>query len=363
MDPLAASEEKEKGRARVPLAREKEMVPRASDPASSVDRMVTYARCPDRWSRGSSSGRTSPTSSPKGSMKGFKGKGKGGKSRKGGKTFWVDYAPEYGYYEVNVMSLAEDTRLGELSLTKAIIDSGATESVSGIRSMSKLIDSGHFLYDITLDNRPRFRFGNGEHQRAVSKCHVTTNAMGGMEFYLLDGGAEDTPLLIGSRILRARRAVISYHGDYLAHRGGDGRWWVSQLWSSPSGHLVIKLPIEFLLKRFNMNPSTRWPPDDDAGDDSGPGDEPPPWKKRPRTHEEKKQHDPTGRLLAATTGHVREEPEEPPEPEEMTEERREQHLRAAAFLHSGEVSNYTPSVPGNEEPGLPSEPLWGTQRA
>ena len=301
-------------------------------------------------------------------MKGFKGKGKGGKSRKGGKTFWVDYAPEYGYYEVNVMSLAEDTRLGELSLTKAIIDSGATESVSGIRSMSKLIDSGHFLYDITLDNRPRFRFGNGEHQRAVSKCHVTTNAMGGMEFYLLDGGAEDTPLLIGSRILRARRAVISYYGDYLAHRGGDGRWWVSQLWSSPGGHLVIdlsqrKLPIEFLLKRFNTNPTTRWPPDDDAGDDSDPGEGPPPWKKRPRTHEEKRQHDPTGRLLAATTGHARDQPEEPPEPEEMTEERREQHLRAAAFLHSGEVSNYTPSVPGNEEPGLPSEPLWGTQRA
>ena len=40
MDPLAASEEKEKGRARVPLAREKEMVLQASDHASSVDRMV-----------------------------------------------------------------------------------------------------------------------------------------------------------------------------------------------------------------------------------------------------------------------------------------------------------------------------------
>ena len=44
------------------------------------------------------------------------------------------------------MSLAEDTNLGELSLTKAIIDAGATESVAGIRSMSRLIDSGHFLY-------------------------------------------------------------------------------------------------------------------------------------------------------------------------------------------------------------------------
>ena len=166
------------------------------------------------------------------------------------------------------MSLAEDTNLGELSLTKAIIDTGATESVAGIRSMSRLIDSGHFLYDISLDTRPRFRFGNGEHQRAVSKCHVTTNAMGGMDFYLLDGGAEDTPLLIGSRILRARRAMVSYHGDYLAHRGGDGRWWVSQLWSAPGGHLIIdlsqhKLPIEFLLKRFSTNPSTRWPPDED----------------------------------------------------------------------------------------------------
>ena len=150
-------------------------------------------------------------------MKGFKGKGKGsGKTRKGGKAFWVDLNSEYPYYEVNVMSLAEDTNLGELSLTKAIIDAGATESVAGIRSMSRLIDSGHFLYDICWTrDQGSDSIGNGEHQRAVSKCHVTTNAMGGMDSYLLDGGAEDTPLLIGSRILRARRAMVSYHGDYL----------------------------------------------------------------------------------------------------------------------------------------------------
>ena len=131
--------------------------------------------------------------------------------------------------------------------------------------------------------------------------------MGGMEFlvFLLDGGAEDTPLLIGSRILRARRAMVSYHGDYLAHRGGDGRWWVSQLWSAPGGHLIIdlsqhKLPIEFLLKRFSTNPSTRWPP----------------WKKRGKGAK----HDPTGRVLAGTTG----VPLNAPEEFEQMEEEQEQ---------------------------------------
>ena len=218
--------------------------------------------------------------------------------------------------------------------------------------MSRLIDSGHFL-DISLDTRPRFRFGNGEHQRAVSKCHVTTSAMGGMEFFLLDGGAEDTPLLIGSRILRARRAMVSYHGDYLAHRGGDGRWWVSQLWSAPGGHLTIdlsqhKLPIEFLLKRFSTNPSARWSPEDDQGGDSDPGGEPPPWKKR-ATRGKGAKRDPTGRVLAGPTVVPLNAPEEYDQMEEEREqrddERQEQHLRAAAFLHSGAASNYTPSVP------------------
>ena len=161
--------------------------------------------------------------------------------------------------------------------------------------------------------------------------------------------------------------------DLLSWGLSGAPWWRWSMVGQPTvvipcGHLVIdlsqhKLPIEFLLKRFNTNPSTRWPPDEDAGDDSDPGDEPPPWKKRPRTHTEKGKHDPTGRLLTATAGHACEEPEEPPEPyyAEMTEERREQYVRAAAFLQSGDVSNYTPSAPGHQHDEDPDLPLKKTQ--
>ena len=139
------------------------------------------------------------------------------------------------------------------------------------------------------------------------------------------------------------------------------------MWSAPGGHLIIdlsqhKLPIEFLLKRFSTNPSTRWPPDDDQGDDSDPGGEPPPWKKR-ATGGKGAKHNPTGRVLAGTTGVPLNAPEEydemEDEREQMDEERREQHLRAAAFLHSGAATNYTPSVPENrndEDPGKRPDP-------
>ena len=128
-------------------------------------------------------------------------------------------------YEVNVLSLADETISGNMSMSKVVIDTGATESVSGIRAMARLIDSLWFPYDITIDQRPRFRFGNGEYQRATSHCMLTTAALGRVGFFLLDGGAEDTPPLVGAKTMRSRKAVISYHGDYIAHRTADGKWW------------------------------------------------------------------------------------------------------------------------------------------
>ena len=79
--------------------------------------------------------------------------------------------------EINVLRLAEDRELNAMSVSKVVIDTGATESVAGVRSMAQLIDSAMFPYDIELEPRPRFKFGNGEYQRAISRCMVCTNAL------------------------------------------------------------------------------------------------------------------------------------------------------------------------------------------
>ena len=42
-----------------------------------------------------------------------------------------------------------------------------------------------------------------------SKVWLNTPALGWLSFYLLDGGAEMTPLLLGARDMRKRGAVIS----------------------------------------------------------------------------------------------------------------------------------------------------------
>ena len=112
----------------------------------------SYVRCPDRWSKGSSKGPAS--SSPKVSPTG-KSKGKSkfhGKGRKG-KAYWVDFGQEYDMYEVNVLTLGDETITGNMSMSKVVIDSGATESVSGVRAMARLIESLWFPYDTSPSTR------------------------------------------------------------------------------------------------------------------------------------------------------------------------------------------------------------------
>ena len=237
----------------------------------------SYVRCPDRWSKGSSKGSssTSPKSSPTGKSRGkskFHGKGRKGKA------YWVDFGHEYDMYEVNVLTLGDETITGNMSMSKVVIDTGATESVSGVRAMARLIDSLWFPYDITIDQRPRFRFGNGEYQRATSHCMLTTAALGQVGFFLLDGGVEDTPPLVGAKTMRSRKAVISYHGDYIAHQSSDGRWWANTLQTIGSGHLVMDLsepciPLHFLIRRINTDPRVGGHPpgEDDNEDDDGDG--------------------------------------------------------------------------------------------
>ena len=177
--------------------------------------------------------------------------------------------------------------------------------------MARVLDAHQMPYDIDLFDRPRFRFGNGEHQRAISKISLSTFSFGKLSFYLLDGKAENTPLLLGSRDMRKRKAVISYHGEYLVHRSPlTGHWWANALFNARGGgHLILdlkehRIPLRMLLMRFNNNPGTRWPPEDDEQDDDSGGDDQsgPGQRKRNRpTPVPRPPVDPTTGLLAATT--------------------------------------------------------------
>ena len=126
--------------------------------------------------------------------------------------------------------MADDHTIEDLEVSKVIVDTGATESVAGVRAMARVLDAHQMPYDIDLFDRPRFRFGNGEHQRAISKISLSTFSFGKLSFYLLDGKAENTPLLLCSRDMRKRKAVISYHAQHLVHTSPlTGQWW----WRTP----------------------------------------------------------------------------------------------------------------------------------
>ena len=107
--------------------------------------------------------------------------------------------------------------------------------------------------------------------------------------------------------MRSRKAVISYHGDYIAHRTADGKWWANTLQTIGGGHLVLDLsepciPLHHLIRRINTDPRVGGHPpggddDDDGDEDGGDGDG---TCRRKR----KKTRDPGNDIVAATARHA-----------------------------------------------------------
>ena len=126
---------------------------------------------------------------------------------------------------------------------KVILDTGATESVAGVASMARLLDSAGMdtRYRVMLSDRPRFKSGNGLTQQATSRIDVETTAMGTMSFYLLDGDAENTPPLVGGRELQGRGAAISYENLCIAHqsRFTGGPWLVNHIHLLRGKHILM----------------------------------------------------------------------------------------------------------------------------
>ena len=158
-------------------------------------------------------GKRKPTS--KGKMK-----GKFGKPMPSRVNYNMDYfvdiekyqeTDDDGQVKFNVMSLQQDNATFAMNALKAIIDTGATESVCGVTSMARMLDSYEIpTYHVVLHDRPMFRFGNGQTQQATSRLDIETKALRMVSFYLLDGQAELTPPLLGGRELWDRSAVVAY---------------------------------------------------------------------------------------------------------------------------------------------------------
>lgn len=246
--------------------------------------------CPDRWSKNQGS----PSS----------GKGKAYFTAYDQTDFLVPTG------EIYVLSKEDCNELQTIGTTKVVLDTGATESVSGVKSAARLLDEGNLNYKICLRDRPTFRFGNSQSQQAVSKMALSTPALGEVSFYLLDGTAESTPLLLGARDLRERQALIAYKGGYLAHRDRRGTWRASKLMSLRSGHLALSLtsPSTSLSSSLRLRDvRDRGPGGDRDGED---GDEHPPPEDGPdsgqprgRAAGTKRQHVETSSLGASSAAH------------------------------------------------------------
>ena len=204
-----------------------------------------YTQCPDRFS---------PASSPKGKSK-FGGKGKGfkgfQKGKKGSKGKFKSkgkgkgsYYMDVNLHEINVLAHV-DQEIGWNSPSKALIDTGATESVAGVASMSRFLDASKCSYQVALGDQPAFRFGDGQSLRATSRIDVQTPALKKMSIYVLDGTACDTPILIGAKDLNARNAKIDYHAKVMMWSNHDeiGCNYAAPLHKLSSLHLAVDLVV------------------------------------------------------------------------------------------------------------------------
>ena len=221
-----------------------------------------YKVCPDRFS-----------------ARGGKSFGKKGKVHCNW-AYFVDIDKYRDLEYVNVMSLQDDDNPESLSLSKVIIDTGATESVCGVASMAKLLDSMEASeYHVALDDRPYFKFGNGHSQRATSRVDLKTKALDTLSFYLLTGEAEMTPPLLGGRELWKRDAVVAYCGQYLAHKDANGAWWTNPLIKLRGRHVAIDVsqaPTSLNEKLDSLHRHRGSGRGDGPDGPSGPGDGRPP---------------------------------------------------------------------------------------
>ncbi|CAL1133834.1 unnamed protein product [Cladocopium goreaui] len=156
----------------------------------------SWRQCPDRFAKGGKGGSLFP-----------KGKGK---SKKGFKSLqFHDISPCFdpGIY-------TSDVEPG----TRVIIDTGASEKAVGMYSLGMLIEKGKISYDVNLEDRPVFKFGNRHKAQAVSRVDLLNTSIGTVSFYVLGDEANQTPPLVGGKTLRQLGAMLAYEDNLLIYK-------------------------------------------------------------------------------------------------------------------------------------------------
>ena len=151
-------------------------------------------------------------------------------------------------------------------LSEVIVDTGATKSACGTRSMDRLLGALQCPFEVSLEDRPCFKFGDGRSLRAVSKIRLWTCALGWLSFYLLDDESSretNTPLVLGGRALKALQAILSYgHGIMTFRRDEEKDLAVLPLYPTKNGHIAVDLSesattlgflYEFVSDEFDIN--------------------------------------------------------------------------------------------------------------
>ena len=189
----------------------------------------TYSSCPDRFSKGK--GKIGHSKGSYGSGKKGKFKGKG----MGKPTHFYDISALFVPGEIYLTGMVNDTCV--------VIDTGASENAVGVDSLNRLVQQGGFQYLVDLEDRPVFRFGNGQQSRAVSRVDLTSTALGTLSFYVLDGEASNTPPSLGGRSLRSIGAIMAYDQNLFIYndKASGSQWMAVKMQPLPSAHVSVDL--------------------------------------------------------------------------------------------------------------------------
>ena len=162
------------------------------------------------------------------------------------------------------------TATTEVFLTTApgvgIVDSGCGKSVIGRRTLNRYLsalpeDQGSAKYQ---DDKHLFRLGNGttETSKQSVELPVGIGRRGSLHASVLDGKAEEAPLLVSKAALRSLGAVLDFENSVLQLKkiGTD-----VELKEGPTGHYLLDIfqfPVLFLCPKMLRMTHRRFFPTD-----------------------------------------------------------------------------------------------------
>ena len=106
-----------------------------------------------------------------------------------------------------------------------------------------LVEKGNLKYDVNLQDRPVFKFGNGHTAQALSRVDLKNTSIGDMSFYVLGNEAHRTPPLMGGKTLRKLGALLAYEDDLFIYKSQEPQvmWHAVKMYPHTSAHVSIDM--------------------------------------------------------------------------------------------------------------------------